>query len=486
MKRIIIFVMLLASVFTLSACRNREYLPVEVISIDEVKAAKRIDVSFMIPFGQDIRNVIEDLIADFNEEYPNIRVKITQVGGYDELLKNMRIKVVGKNPPTMAIAYPDHVAEYLRSDAVLPLTPYIESELEGVGYTQEEMSDFFEEYMEENRQFDEEGTYYSLPFNKSTEVLIYNKDLFNAFKDEISVPTTWQEAEAVSKKIWDIILSGRADNLYDGLKLSEHITKNDFAPFAYDSNANLFITATRQWGGTYTRKIDNQTGELLFNDKEAVAAFEYLYGLSQYKVEGKARPLFQIPEFWGERYSSNPFKNLQAMFTIGSTAGIRHNVGSGSKVKSIGVAPVVYHSEDHKYVIQQGSNIMISKRGDHLQRMAAWLLVKHFLKPENTAKFSIETAYFPVRKSALNDPVYQQFLNNPTIEQMIHSETARVGIAYREQGFDMFVDPAWAGSADVRNQVGIAVTTIFTGRTGRSITEIIDTAYNTAKEKLNR
>ena len=45
MKRIIIFVMLLASVFTLSACRNREYLPVEVISIDEVKAAKRIDVS---------------------------------------------------------------------------------------------------------------------------------------------------------------------------------------------------------------------------------------------------------------------------------------------------------------------------------------------------------------------------------------------------------------------------------------------------------
>ncbi|HPT89722.1 MAG TPA: extracellular solute-binding protein [Bacilli bacterium] len=492
MKRILLFLTILGSIFMLSACKNRPYDPIELVSIEEIKSMERINISFMIPFGQDIENVIRDMIADFNEEYPNIRVKIEVVGGYDTLLKEMRIKVAGKNPPTLAIAYPDHVAEYLRADAVLPLTPYIESDLEGVGYTEEELADFFEEYMFENRSFDDKGTYYSLPFNKSTEVLIYNKDFFDAFKDEISVPRTWQEAEEVSKKIWEIILSGRADNLYDGLKLTEHLKDKNFVPFAYDSNGNLFITATRQWGGKYTERIDNSTGKLLFmeNDK-SVEAFKYLHDLARYTdpVTGKEMPLFQIPEYWAERYSSNPFKNLQTMFTIGSTAGIRHHVGADSKVRALGVAPVVYRDEDHKYVIQQGSNIMISKRGNKYERMAAWLLIKHFLKPENTAKFSIETAYFPVRKSALQLPEYQEFLNTPTIEQEIHSQTAKVGIAYRELGFEMFVDPAWAGSAEVRKQVDLAVVSIFSGSKVRSkddVRQIIKTAYDKALKEISR
>lgn len=53
----------------------------------------------------------------------------------------------------------------------------------------------------------------------------------------------------------------------------------------------------------------------------------------------------------------------------------------------------------------------------------------------------------------------------------------------------MFVDPAWAGSAEVRKQVDLAVVSIFSGSKVRSkddIRQIIKTAYDKALKEISR
>ena len=77
---------------------------------------------------------------------------------------------------------------------------FIESDLEGVGEDDDfVLSDFLESYLNENRIADEGDDLYGLPFNKSTEVMIYNKTFFEHMN--YTVPTTWDEVETLSKKI---------------------------------------------------------------------------------------------------------------------------------------------------------------------------------------------------------------------------------------------------------------------------------------------
>ena len=58
-------------------------------------------------------------------------------------------------------------------------------------------------------------TFDPLPFNKSTDVLIYNKTFFD--ENNLSVPTTWDEMEQVSKQIKE--LTGNAALGFDAPKV---------------------------------------------------------------------------------------------------------------------------------------------------------------------------------------------------------------------------------------------------------------------------
>ena len=51
--------------------------------------------------------------------------------------------------------------------------------------------------------------FYSLPFNKSTEVLYYNKTFFE--ENNLTVPTTWDEMEEVSNKITELLENLHSD-----------------------------------------------------------------------------------------------------------------------------------------------------------------------------------------------------------------------------------------------------------------------------------
>ncbi|MCF7930996.1 MAG: extracellular solute-binding protein [Acholeplasmataceae bacterium] len=441
-------------------------LTVAVSEIPLTLGTDPIEITLWHAMGEANQALLQKYADSFQLLYPNVTVIIPAgVGNYDTLKTNMINAITAQDMPNLVQAYPDHVAEYLNGKAVLNLNPYINSTTWGLN-GDDDLDDIIESYLEENSQYDAVGTYYSLPFNKSTEIMIYNKTAFDAL--EIDEPETWQDIIAAApalKAYGDAIAEQKvrdANPSKTELELAPLIAaaKALIVPASYDSTGNAFITFTRQFNGAYTG-IDYQTfrGQYLWNDNaNTTAAMQFLKDNNN---------IITLPEFWDQQYASTPFVNQQTFVTIGSSAGIRYNVPAVDPTTSlpvfqIGVGPVPYNGllPDYKAAIQQGTNISLMKTGTPQEQLASWLFLKHIISTENTTDWAMNTGYLPVRTSAYLSATYQTFLNSPTANQLPISMAANA--AFTQSGY-MFYDPAFIGSSRARTQVGLALERIMLG-----------------------
>ena len=187
-----------------------------------------VTITFYHTMGSNLSDVLNAYIEEFNKLYPNITINHSQVGGYDDVREQISTEITVGNQPNIAYCYPDHVAMYNISKAVVPLDSLIDSlavvtradgTQEVMGLSQRQINDFIPGYYNEGKQFGD-GKMYTLPLSKSTEVLYYNADFFA--EHNLTPPTTWDEMEALCAKIKEI----------DPLCI----------PLGYDSESNWFIT----------------------------------------------------------------------------------------------------------------------------------------------------------------------------------------------------------------------------------------------------
>jgi multiple sugar transport system substrate-binding protein len=441
-------------------------LTVRVSDIPLTLTTDPITITLWHAMGEANQALLQKYANSFQLLYPNVTVVIPAgVGNYDTLKNNMINAITGDAMPNMVQSYPDHVAEYLNGNAVLNLNPYINSAAWGLNGA-DALSDIIESYLDENSQYDASGTFYSLPFNKSTEVMIYNKTAFDAL--DLDEPVTWQDvidAAPALKTYGDAIAEAKvraANPSMTELQLAPLIlaAKNLIVPASYDSTGNAFITFTRQFGGAYTSiNFSTFQGQYLWNtNANTTAAMQFLKDNND---------VITLPEYWDQQYASTPFVNQQTFVTIGSSAGVRYNVPAidpttSEPIFEIAVGPVPYNGlqPDNKAVIQQGTNIALLKTGTAQDQLASWLFLKHIINTENTTDWAMATGYLPVRTSAYTSTTYQTFLNTPTANQLYISMAANA--AYKQSGY-MFYDPAFIGSSRARVQVGLALERIMLG-----------------------
>jgi len=454
-------------------------------------------------FGSAINDVLGDVLTEF-ERLTGVKVEYESKSSYPDCLKAVTLASTKGGYPHVVVGYPDHFASYVKSDIIVRLDYYFENDVHNPTFEPEgekfKISDFYTDYMVENQsvEFDENGKGYTLgvPFNKSTEVLVYNKTFFNYcasqedLKDKIFVPKTYDELETVGKNI----LKYLSDNDYYGKEIKDangnvvldlkdiyaptfsDSTKR-FKPFSYDSQANLFITNVRQNGGTYTEYDKaSKRGYLAFDSQETVTGLTQLKNLYDENV-------FGIPADWNEaKYGSNPFKACKTVMTLGSSAGVANDATAGNKFE-IGAAPVPYVKADKKYVISQGANLALLDKGTREQRVAAWQLVK-FLSKYANGYFCSQTGYYPTcayaekeggmwanieEKGIFHGEDYSTWLSQAreslSTTDIIRAETADVNLnSYIKEGegWVKFVDAPFSGSADIREAVASIPPWVFT------------------------
>jgi len=480
-------------------------------TIPDTLTSDNIEISLWHSNGATIENALMGYAEDFMALYPNITVNIIKSGNnYDELRENVINAIRGGELPNIVQNYPDHVMEYIDNAAVVPLTPFMYHPTHGYNpdVTEESLLDIVLSYRKENSQYTPDGEYYSVPFNKSTEVMIYNKTIMDALVADGTLEAipdvwTWQmlfdladdmERVAVEEGIIDQIVA----NLNLSTNEAEHKTaeelqsiKDNFVPIAYDSPANAFITLTRQWGGQYTGLGSDRVGQILFDNPQTREAMSYFY---DHRDDGQTAGAFTIPGRWGTEYASDSFKMGQTAVTFGSTGGARYNTPStvnGEYVFEFGVAPMPYNADmpENRTAIQQGTNMSITSAGTDQQKLASWLFLKYLTSYDVQLDFALETGYSPVRNSVYTDSTYINFTNGndsegtPLAGEMLMKSKAAQAAAM--QADYLFYDQAFVGSSDARAAVEDAFGRIILGTDGTK-QEIIDDAIAAAKSKAEQ
>jgi len=469
---------------------------------------KPVKIDFWTGFGGPVNSVLEPMIADFETAHPHIDVVYESKGGYPNLKQAIDLSVGNTAYPHIANGYPDHFASYLNSNIMLPLDAYMANAETGV-----DVNDFYADYMKENQEL-VEGVTVGLPFNKSTEIMVANKSFFEvmAYHDEtVKVPETWDELAIIGLKIKQIT---EAQDYFGKVVVRKEaggfeavarpvdptaeqkqafaaktmfdftgVRKETFIPFNWDSTSNFFITMVRQWGGVYTEKGGNiRQGYLRFNTQNVINGLNFLKDLADQGIVG-------IPQKHGEtQFGSNPFKLGKIVLTISSSAGVKENLPDNSTDYpfEVSVHPIPYKDADKKFVISQGTNLALLKRGSKAEQDAAWLLLR-YLTGERNAEFSRDTGYFPVSVSTQSSPLYTEFLegdstNYTTGAKSVLDTAILNNDIYLDasESWIKFVDPGFVGSSQIRDEVGFIIGKIFYGDESKPITaqEAIDQAYS--------
>ncbi len=445
-----------------------------------------VDITFYHTMGANtLQPILNEYIPEFNRLYPNIHITHTMIGDYDALRSQISKELAGKNSPSLAYCYSDHVALYNKSKMVLTLDSYIASDAvvehadgttETMGYTQAQLDDFVESYWEEGRVYGD-GKMYTLPFQKSSEVLFYNKTYFDA--KGYTVPTTWDEMETLCQTI-------RSE-------------ESNCIPLGYDSESNWFITMCEQSGIPYT----SATGDhYLFNTPEARAFVERFTNWHQSGyVTTKALN--------GNSYTSSLFTNIDSTKTrmymcIGSTGGasnqipdkVKNSEGEDVYPFEVGVAPIPQADVNNPKVISQGPSLVLfnkvrqaelnktDKAAAEQEQAAAWLFAK-FLTTcvELQAEFSHNNGYAPVVKSVQKNEFYSNWLAEADNAKNL---TATAVIQALAQENACYISPAFAGSSEARVQVGLLMQTCFskTDLGNMTLADFIKKAFDDTIDEL--
>lgn len=329
--------------------------PTESEIITEITAP--VEITFWHAMSGAQEESLKKLTKKFMSENESITVNLQNQSSYADLQQKLTATVASpKNLPTLTQAYPDWMLNPIKDGLVVGLDNFIKHEKIGFDNYDDILPSF-----REAAQID--GVTYGIPFNKSTEILWYNKSLLDELA--LKAPTTMEELTNVAKEI----------------KAKKNIVGGGF-----DSLSNYYTTYLKNEGVTFDPEFDPTS------DASLKAVDYYLDGIKDgyFRIAGT------------DKFLSGPFASETIGMFVGSNAG-ESFVTTGVNGKfDIGVAP--YPSENK---MQQGTDLYIFSSATPEQQTAAFEYLKFLTTKENQITWAKETGYIPVRTSALESEEYK-------------------------------------------------------------------------------
>ncbi|MBS7130238.1 ABC transporter substrate-binding protein [Clostridium sp.] len=372
--------------------------------VTEIK--EPVEITFWHAMNGDLEKSLTSLTEKFMAENPNIKVTLQNQSSYKDLQQKITATVASpKDLPTMTQAYPDWMFNPIKDNLVTDLTPYIENETLKF--------DNYEDILPSFREAAKiDGKIYGMPFNKSTEVLWYNKTLLDELG--LKAPTTYEELAQVSKTIKE---------------------KKGIAGAGFDSLNTYYTTFLKTEGKTFDSSFD------VTSEASAKALNYYLEGVKEgyFRIAGT------------DNYLSGPFGNGTVAMYVGSNAGenfVKQGVGDKFEVAA---APYPTSAS-----LQQGTDLYVFSSATAEQKTAAYMFLKFLTTKENQITWASQTGYMPVRQSAIDSEEYKKsgsliapILSDATKNLYTNPVVSGADAAYREAGTVMETVLANPNNADV-------------------------------------
>lgn len=340
----------------------------------ETPTAKPVEITFYYPVnvGGPLTKVIDGMASAFMEQHPEIKVNPVYTGNYGDNTVKIQAGVQAKQPPDVAVMMSTELYSMLDMNAIIPLDDFIAKD------TDIQMADFYPAFVEDTQS---EGKTYSLPFQRSTIVMYYNKEMFKAAGlDPEKPPTTWDELVTYAKKL-------NKDG-HVGLEIPGN-----------DDSYWMFQMLARQNASDPKQNIMSSDGKkAMFDTPENVEALQFWLDLSH---KYKAMPEGVID--WA---------TVPTDFIQGKTAMMMHTSGNLTNVKNnakfeFGVA---FPPAQNQFGSPTGGgNLYIFKDTSPEKQAAAWEFAKYMTASEQAALFSGSSGYVGVRKSAYDTDAMKKY-----------------------------------------------------------------------------
>src|SRR5690606_5180325 len=157
---------------------------------------KPVEVEFYYPVavGGPITKIVDGMVADFEKENPDIDIKPIYAGSYQDSIAKALTALKGGTPPQLAVLLSTDMFTLIDEDAIVPIDSLTKTDAD-----KQWLGGFYDAFMQNSRTG---GHVWGVPFQRSTIVMYYNKDLFKeAGLDPERAPATWDELVEYGKKL---------------------------------------------------------------------------------------------------------------------------------------------------------------------------------------------------------------------------------------------------------------------------------------------
>jgi len=339
--------------------------------------AQKTEVSFYFPIavGGPITKIIDGYATQFNKENPSYNVTPVYSGTYQEtIVKVLTAHKAGK-PPTSAILLSTDTFTLADEGAIAPIDDFVKTDADRAW-----LKSFFPAFLL-NGQFDNKT--WGVPFQRSTVVLYWNKQLFKeAGLDPNKPPQTWAETISMGQKLTKKDASGNVTQW--GIQVPS-------SGFPYW----LFQGFSTQNGGILANAAGNA---VKYDDPKVVEALQYWVDLS--RKHGIHPP--GVVE-WG----TTPRDFLERKVAmIWTTTGNLTNIRSNAKF-DFGVA--MLPAGERRGSPTGGGNFFIFKKATAAEQEGAYKFAQWLTQPERAAQWSIDTGYVAVSPASYETAALKKY-----------------------------------------------------------------------------
>ncbi|HET7731635.1 MAG TPA: ABC transporter substrate-binding protein, partial [Usitatibacter sp.] len=329
-------------------------------------AMAQTEITFYYPVavGGPITKTIDGYAADFERENPGIKVKPVYAGTYQETIVKALTAHKSGTPPTTAILLSTDMYTLIDEDAIVPFEDIPGTDAAWI-------KSFYPAFMANSQTG---GKTWGIPFQRSTIVLYWNKELFReAGLDPNRPPGTWKEMLEYAQKLTRRDASGNVT------QWGVQIPSSGFPYWLFQGLTTPNGVELMNAAGT----------ETYFDKPEVIEALQYWVDLGR---KHKVMPSGVVE--WGTTPKDFFEKKIAMMWT---TTGNLTNVKNNAKF-DFGVA--MLPAAKRRGSPTGGGNFYVFKKATKEQQQAAVKLAKFMTQPERAAQWGIDTGYVAVRPDA--------------------------------------------------------------------------------------
>ena len=348
------------------------------LAIPAIVRAQVTKLSFYYPIavGGPIPAIFDGYCRAFQAE-TGIEVAPVYAGTYGETMTKAVTAIKGGSGPPLAVLLAAEMHSLQDLDILASLD---DVGLDAAGRAW--MEGFYPAFLANSRAG---GKLWSVPFQRSTSIMYYNKSAFTEVGlDPERFPRSWAEMEAVAAKLTRRDATGRVTRW--GVKMA---SDTGSAQWTFGALANQAGVILMNEAGT----------ETYFNNPKATEAMAYWRGLAS---QHKATP--DGVSNWGQ---------LSPDFLEGNAAIIQHTTGNLTNLRTnarfpFGVAGLP--GKEGPRTVVGGGNIYFFKHASAAEKTAALKFARFLTQPERVADWTMKTGYIGVRPDAYETKALKDYV----------------------------------------------------------------------------